>query len=387
MTRPTVIFATTVFDDVATGPGVYARYLWGALRDDDELELHVVAPSFAESHPRLHAAGGTGREVYGRVAAKALELTAGREDETILHGNAAHAMLDFCDYPGPWIVQVNDYEVATLWSHALGTLFGFGPRRLTGLMWRRRREARVVRAATRVVCNSEFTRRAVLKAYRPDESKVLTIHKGVDVSGFSRPAELGPDPLGDRPAGGRLAFVGTNWRIKGLDVLLNALARLAGAHPEVTLVVAGEDPSGGGASMRRLCGRLGLEGRVFFVGRLDRAQLAEMLWHADVFVLPSRREAFGVAALEAMAAGVPVVASRAGGLSEIIREPTDGVLCEPGRPKALTDAIARLIGYEQRRRELAWAGPKRAGDFDVPPMVARVRELYLSLIDTPGPES
>ena len=76
MTRPKVIFATTVFDEAATGPGVYARYLWGGLRDDDELEFHVVAPSFAECHARLHAVGGTGREVYGRVAAKARQLAA-----------------------------------------------------------------------------------------------------------------------------------------------------------------------------------------------------------------------------------------------------------------------------------------------------------------------
>ena len=386
MTKPRVIFATTVFDAAATGPGVYARYLWEHLRDDDGLEFHVVAPAFGESHPRLHAVGGAGRELYGRVAAKALELSAGRERETILHGNAAHAMVEVVGYSGPWIAQVNDYDVAMLWSHAAGTLVGSGPRRLMSLIWRRRREARVVRAATRVVCNSEFTRAAVLRAYGADPLRVLTIHKGVDVSSFSRPGELGPDPLGDRPAGGRLAFVGTNWRIKGLDLLLKAVARLAAEHPHVTLAVAGEDPSGAAASMRRLCERLGLADRVLFLGRLDRAQLAEMLWHADVFVLPSRREAFGVAALEAMAAGVPVVASRAGGLAEIIRKPTDGELCEPGCPEALAEAIERLIGHQQRRSRLARAGPKRAADFNVPRMIARLRELYMTLVDTPGRE-
>ena len=379
--RRRVLFVTTVFDDVATGPGIYARYLWQGLRDDDEIEFHVVAPGFREPHFRLHPVGRRGplRSVYRDVATEALALAARLDQPPIVHGNAAHAMLGFAGYRGPWLVQVNDYEVATLWSHARATLLARGPRRLISLAWRRRREARAVRAATRVVCNSEFTRDAVLAAYRPGASKVVTIHKAVDTSAFARPEVLPPDPLPCRPAGARLAFVGTNWQIKGLDVLLKATARLKATHPGVTLAVAGQDPSATGGKVRRLVRGLGLSDRVFFTGRLDRAALAALLWHADVFVLPSRQEAFGVSALEALAAGVPVVASDVGGLGEILRDAAHGVLCPPDSPRALAEAIGGLLGAAARRRELARPGPARAAQFSLDRMIRAVRELYLSL--------
>ena len=374
MDKPRVIFATTVFNEVATGPGRYARYLWDALREDDEIEFHLVAPHVAEDHPRLHAAEESGGSVYRRVSRRALALAAGRERDTIIHGNAAHAMGDVIGYPGPWIAQVNDYEVATFWSHVVSTLRHRGPRRVMGLAWRRRQERRVLHAATRVVCNSNFTRDAVLAAYGLDGSNVVTIHKAVSTAAFAR-----PEAPGDAPVAARLAFVGSNWRIKGLDVLLLAVARLTESHGEVTLAVGGHDPSRVGRRMRRLSERLGLADRVVFLGRLDRTDLARLLWRSDVLVLPSRQEAFGVAALEAMAAGVAVVVSDVGGLGEIVRDRRDGLLCPPGRPGLLADAIGELLTDDALRASIARGGRERAREFDVDAMVRRVRELYLSL--------
>jgi len=387
-TNRRVLFVTTVFDEVQTGPGLYAHDLWRAFRDDPEVEFHVVAPrgacrqaGLAEPHPRLHAVDPADRSgrLYHRVARKARKLAAAFAPAPIVHGNAAHAMAGFVGYAGPWLAQVNDYEVATLWRHALGTLWRHGPARVASLAWRRRRERRVVRSATRVICNSDFTRRAVLSAYGPAESNVLTIHKAVDVSAFAPPADLPPDPLPDRARYGRLAFVGANWQIKGLDVLLKALARLWRLPGPVTLAVAGQDPSPTGARMRRLCRKLGLQRHVFFLGRLDRRQLAALLWHSDVFVLPSRQEAFGVSALEALAAGVPVVASNVGGLGEILRDGREAVLCPPGDPMALAEALVRVLVHPGFRRRLIQAGLKRADPFDLPHMIRAVRELYLSI--------
>ena len=97
-----VIFASTVFENVATGPGMYARYLWDAFRDDPEIEFHLVAPTIREKHPRLHAAGTSSRssEVYAAVADAALRLASGSEARTIIHGNGAHAMARIIGYPG-----------------------------------------------------------------------------------------------------------------------------------------------------------------------------------------------------------------------------------------------------------------------------------------------
>ncbi|MGA2070545.1 MAG: glycosyltransferase family 4 protein [Sedimentisphaerales bacterium] len=376
-----VIFVTTVFDEVNTGPGIYAQYLWRAFKDDPDFEFNVVAPSFKENHPRLHSLDPSDQSdtLYHRVAQKALELAAGREKQTIIHGNMAHLMFDCVGYSGPWLVQVNDYAVASLWGHAHTTLLTDGLRRVMGLAWRRRQEKKVIPAATMVVCNSQFTRRRVLEAYGADERKVIAIYKAVDVLDFVRPATLPPDPLPSRPRGARLVFVGSDWPTKGLDILLKVLAHLSG-RPEITLVVIADFRSPRlDAKIKLLCSKLGLSARVFFVGSPGRLALAHHLWHSDIFVLPSRREGLGVSILEAMAAGLPVIATRVGGIPEIIRTEDEGTLCEPQNPDELAAAIQLLLDNEQLCRKLAQAGPVRAREFDVNRMIKSVRKVYLEL--------
>ncbi|MGA2070544.1 MAG: glycosyltransferase family 4 protein [Sedimentisphaerales bacterium] len=376
-----VIFVTTVFDDVGIGPSIYAQYLWRAFKDDPDFEFNVVAPSFKENHPRLHALdpGDQSGTLYHRVAQKALELAAGREKQTIIHGNIAHAMFDFVNYPGPWLVQVNDYDVAYLWRHAHKTLLNNGLRRVMSLAWRRRQEKKIIPAATLVVCNSQFTRQSVLESYGVEQRKLITIYKAVDVSDFVRPATLPPDPLPLRPKGARLVFVGTDWPRKGLDILLKVLAHLSG-RPEITLVVMADFPgSRPDTALELLCRKLGLSARVFFVGSPARSALVQHLWHSDIFVLPSRREGLGVSILEAMAAGLPVIATRVGGIPEIIRNEDEGILCKSQDLDELASAIQLLLDNEQRRRKLAQAGPVRAREFDVNHMIKAVRKLYFEL--------
>ncbi len=377
-----VVFATSVFGKVQTGPAIYAQYLWQAFRDDPEIEFHLVAPAVEDSHPRLHAAGtGPGGSVglYRAICRKALEVAGPCGPRAIIHCNAAHSAGGIVGYAGPWIVQVNDYEAATCWRQVLGTLRRSGPRRVASLAWRRWQEQRVLAAASRAVCNSEFTRQAVLRAYRSDPRRTVAIHKAVDLAAFVRPRELPPDPLPQRPPGGRLLLVGTNWAVKGLDVLLKALALLASRRPGVSLTVAGPADLPANAALVRECGAGPLAEGVHFVGRAGRAELGPLLWHSDVFVLPSRQEGLGVAILEAMAAGVPVVASSVGGIPEIIRCDDEGLLVPPGDAEALAGAIEKLLADEGLRRRLAAAGTARAGSFSVAAMVGKVKSLYLEL--------
>jgi len=173
----------------------------------------------------------------------------------------------------------------------------------------------------------------------------------------------------------KLAFVGTNWRIKGLDVLLRAVARLAGR--DVRLTVAGSSELAGNRPFVRLAGRLGLADRVTFAGRLDRPALADLLARSDALVLPSRQEALGVSVLEALAAGVAVIASDVGGIPEILNGGTAfGLLVPPNNPPVLADAIVRLADDAALRRRLATAGPSRAAEFSVERMIDKYRGLY-----------
>jgi len=137
---------------------------------------------------------------------------------------------------------------------------------------------------------------------------------------------------------------------KGIDVLLEALAGLARAGVPFRACLVGPGPLL--ASNRAAASRLGLGDRVAIPGRVD--DVAPFLQTADVFVLPSLEEGSGsVSLLEALQAGVPVVASRLDGIPEDLRDGTDAALVEPGDPRALQDALARLLRDADARAALA----------------------------------
>jgi glycosyltransferase involved in cell wall biosynthesis len=374
-----VVFVTTVFEDVDTGPGTYARYLWRAFRDDPELEFHLVAPVVAEQHPRLHASGpGSGSlDLYRRVQATALELARTGDTSTILHGNSTHGMGRCVDYPGPLLVQVNDYDVAHFPRRARRILREQGLRRLAGLAWRYGHEERVLRHATLALCNSQYTASVVARAYGLAPDRLQVVYKAVNTEAFARPHALPADPLPDRPRGTRLVYVGADARRKGLDVLLAAVARLAPDVPGLVLSVIG--PERDEPWVNGLIVEHGLQATVSLEGRLPREQVAAHLWHSDVFVLPSRREAFGVAVLEAMAAGLPVVATEVGGIPEIVQFGRDGVLVPPEDSAALAAALGLVLSDPARREALATEGVRRARDFSVDTMIRMLRETYFTL--------
>ena len=162
-------------------------------------------------------------------------------------------------------------------------------------------------------------------------------------------------------------------RRKGIDVLLEALAALARRGLRPRLWVAGDGPER--AALAAQSERLGVAGQVDWLGRRD--DVGDLLAAADVFVLPSRAEGLGVAALEAMAAGRPVVASAVGGLAESVIDGRTGLLVPPGDAVALGAALERLLHEPALRAALGAAGPTRVGEgFLAEQMVEAYERLY-----------
>lgn len=379
-----VVFVTTVFEGVDTGPAAYAQYLWAAFGNDPDLEFHVVAPAFRHEHPCLHASGSGGGSLalYARVQRRAREVAGRLGIGTVVHGNSTHSMGRFVGYNGPWMVQVNDYETALFPKRVADIYRQHGVRRLLSFAWRYRHERRVLGSASLAVCNSEYTAETVRAAYGLDPGRLRVIHKAVDTETFRRPARLPPDPRPHRARGARLVFVGSDWQRKGLDVLLEALEAVARVVPEVSLAVIGPDP--GEPALRNLLSTRRLADRVDLVGRASREAVACHLWHSDVFVLPTRREALGVAVLEALAAGLPVVAADAGGIPEIVRSGREGLLVPPERAGDLSSALRGLLADPVIRTAMAGAGRRRAEEFSVQVMVRALKETYRSLARTSG---
>jgi glycosyltransferase involved in cell wall biosynthesis len=217
-------------------------------------------------------------------------------------------------------------------------------------------------APARIVAVSDEVAADFARLYATPPQRLLVIENGVDPDRF-RPA---PDRealrrrLGLPTDGPLLLFAGQQFETKGLRIALQALARVR-AQPAPLLLVAGED---GAAPFRRLAAELGLAPRVLFLGLLR--DLAPHMAAADLLLLLSEYEAFGLVGLEALASGVPVVATRTGGIGAYLHDGVNGhfVQREPAALALLLDrllsdrkALARLAG---RAREsalaFAWSG-------------------------------
>lgn len=161
---------------------------------------------------------------------------------------------------------------------------------------------------------------------------------------------------------------------KGIDVLLMAFARLLGEGTPARLVLAGRDQTRG--ALAAFAGRLGLADSVTFTGQLRPAALARRLSAAEAFVLPSRRENLPIALLDAMAAGKAVVATRTGGIPELVRHGVDGLLVPPGDAAALAGALRRVLTDAALRRRLGAAARRRATRFTWDAAAAAYEPLY-----------
>lgn len=163
-------------------------------------------------------------------------------------------------------------------------------------------------------------------------------------------------------------------RQKGIDHVLKALQRLTSMLPDLRYRIVGE-----GSDRERLEGiakGLGIEDRVDFLGRVDPSELAELYSSCELFILPSAQEGFGLVFIEAMAAGKPIIAARAGAAPEVVEDGQTGLLVEYGDDAAIAAAIARLWGDSALSRKLGSAGRERFLErFSFDHVTARFDEL------------
>lgn len=227
-----------------------------------------------------------------------------------------------------------------------------------------------------VTAGSEFLRHMTVSEFgirRPIE----VIPNFVDLSSAS-PTRDRRDPRACAPAGDRILLHSSNLRPgkRVLDVV-RILERVNREVPAVLLVV-GEGPER--ATARALARRLGVAERVRFLGVLESA--FEVTAAADVFLLPSELESFGLAALDAMACGVPVVGSDAGGLPEVVKHAETGYLLPVGDVEGMAARTIEILKDDQRRRELGAAGRRRAEAlFGSERVVSQYERLYERVLD------
>ena len=217
----------------------------------------------------------------------------------------------------------------------------------------------------------------VADGVRPE--RVTIVHSGIvpeEIRGMER---LGVrERLGLGPEATIAASVGALVPHKDHATLLRAAARLACPFPSLHWVVAGEGPARG--ALERLARELRLDGRVHLIGHIDEP--ARLVADADLFIMSSREEGLGTSVLEAMAIGIPIASTTAGGLPEMLGDGA-GVLAPPGDPDALADAVSRLLSEPGLARAVTERASLAVERFTAARMAAAVRSVYRSCASYP----
>jgi glycosyltransferase involved in cell wall biosynthesis len=204
--------------------------------------------------------------------------------------------------------------------------------------------------------------------------RIAVIHSGVNLDDLRRTPRLGiRERLGLAPGATVAANVAALVGHKDHATLLRAAARLADRFPALHWVVAGEGPER--PALERLRGELRLDGRVHLLGHIPDP--ARLVADADLFVMSSREEGLGTSVLDAMALGIPVASTAAGGLPEMLQNGA-GVLAPPRDPDALAHAVARVLAEPGLARALAERASSAVEGFTAARMAEAVRSVYRS---------
>ena len=175
-----------------------------------------------------------------------------------------------------------------------------------------------------------------------------------------------------------IGYAGRLARNKGADVLLAAVALLHGQGLPVRMVLVGDGAQG--SDLQAQAWRLGIGGITYFAGRVPRAGIYDAIKGFDIAAVPSREEGFGLSALEAMAGGMPVVASRVDALQEVVADGATGLLCPAEDPVSLADALARLVADAALRQRMGEAGVAHVeSSYDAPAFRAHLAGLLTGL--------
>lgn len=288
-----------------------------------------------------------------------------RKEKTLLSFNGAHQLLRLAGF-----LRREKFAVLhahDLWASLLGVPAGrlartpvvISSRRYLADLewytpWRNRIVRCIYRLSTVVIVNSKAVREKLAGGDKLAPEKIRVVYNAVDVDRFAGARRNRAKLLPNIAEGAKVIAVLANMysRVKGHACLISAARIVCASRPDVFFLLIGDGTER--AALEAQAREAGLDNNVVFAGR--RTDVPELLACCDLSVLPSEAEAFPNALLESMSAGLPVVATAAGGSTEIIHNGTNGLLVPPGNPEVLAAAILRVIRDPRFAKKLARAG-------------------------------
>ena len=242
-----------------------------------------------------------------------------------------------------------------------------------------------LRRTSKIVTISQNNRKLLTDLYPKHREKILMIHNGIDLTWWNSQLlrfnhedikEIKKKVFHAHENTLIITAVGELHERKGHNDLIHAMLPIIKKYPNVKLAIIGQGKEK--SNLQALIKRLDLRRHVALVGYQDL--IPPLLASSDIFVLPSRREAFGFVKVEAMACGLPIVATKVGGVPEIVQHEKNGLLARAEDPESLSKAILRLIEDPDLRAQLAKAGKRSVeAHFSAKEMASQYQKLYQSL--------
>jgi D-inositol-3-phosphate glycosyltransferase len=253
-------------------------------------------------------------------------------------------------------------------------------------------EREVINSADRLIAANPLEKAQMIWLYGADPAKIEVVPCGVDLELFYPRPRVESRAYLEMPVGHKLVlFVGRIEPLKGIDVLIEAMALVLKKHKhlrdDICLCIIGGEPDVDPANMNREMARLqemreklGIADVVTFLGKRDQEALPFHYSAAEVCVVPSHYESFGMVALEAMACGTPVIASRVGGLTFTVRDGSTGFLVPNDDPQALAEKLSQLLTDERLRKEMGQQAATVARRYGWPIVARQIIAAYRELV-------
>lgn len=355
--------------DVPGGVQVHVRELSRHLRGLGH-DVHILAPG---RHPGQRGeAHIVGRAVPVRGNGSVARISFGPQVSRAVGRALREFQPDLIHVHEPLVPSVSMHAVLQATVPVVATFHSNVGRQRVGSLW-----FRLAVPMVRPVWNRLSRRIAVSEAARQSvcsrmgDGNVTIVPNGVDVGRFAtaHPASL--------PAGRHVMFVGRLEERKGFPVAIQAFARLAALYPTVRLLVVGDGSERDAVDTLTPDAR----SRVDMLGRIDDDRLASYLKAADVYLGPATGgESFGIVLAEAMAAGLPIVASDIDGYRDVARDGLEALLVPPGDPEALVAAVREVLDDARLAESLGEGGARRAREFDWDVVTERLLGIYREVL-------
>lgn len=232
----------------------------------------------------------------------------------------------------------------------------------------------VLRQADAVIALTEEMRERIRNAYHREDG-IFVIPHGVELGKFDNLSrEVARSQLQLRPDEKVILFVGSLRPVKGVNYLIQAMETIKKGVPKARLMLVGDGPDR--ETLEGLARELHLADSMSFIGRMPNERIPEYMAASDVFVLPSLSEGFSTVILEAMASGLPIVATRVGDMRQVIEEGYNGFLVEPRNPSQIAEKVLLLLEDEQLRERMSQRSREKVTTYSWDSTISKLLDVY-----------